>query len=197
MAKGWRTAFAGTCLVGLSATALQGAPSGSGLAGLGQAESRLRTVERHSYALLSEALRCSSTVQDLAAKIEHSDLLIFLDISPEPGVWRGATNLMSVGTSPRVLRVKVNARLELTERIAVLGHELQHAWEVAAEPDVKDTLAMRRLLERIGFRISPSDDHYETHAAQQIERAVRDEVRRVRVVVLNWHGEPLPRRASR
>jgi hypothetical protein len=62
-----------------------------------------------------------------------------------------------------------------TELIALIGHELRHALEVAQVPDVRDESALVRLYERIGQR-SVKGHEYDTNAAQDAGRAVRKEL---------------------
>jgi predicted DNA-binding transcriptional regulator YafY len=57
----------------------------------------------------------------------------------------------------------------------VLGHELQHAMEIAAAPDVRDTVTLRALYLRIGYERT-NGGYYETDAALEVGRQVSAEV---------------------
>ena len=59
--------------------------------------------------------------------------------------------------------IRVSIRLSPLDRIALLGHELRHATEVAAAPDVRDEAALARLIARIGW--AKSRGQFETDAA--------------------------------
>jgi hypothetical protein len=107
-------------------------------------------------------------------------VIVFVVISPEPGVWRGDTRLTSEPGKPRMLRVTLNNDLAPDERIAVLAHELQHVVEIAGAPDVVDGDSMRRLFKRIEYLVNSTGNRYETRAAQQIEHRVRREITRSR-----------------
>ena len=61
--------------------------------------------------------------------------------------------------------------------IAQIGHELQHAVEIAGNSDVNDASTLSVLYERIGERRgSPSDIRYETEAAIQAGQRVLREI---------------------
>jgi hypothetical protein len=50
--------------------------------------------------------------------------------------------------------------------LGLLGHELQHAAEIAAEPAVLDDRSLSALYRRIGFRSGPATgDHFDSDAA--------------------------------
>lgn len=53
--------------------------------------------------------------------------------------------------SARYLRVTIRLDLRTSELVALLGHELRHAVEVAERVDVRDERAFRRLYEAIGL----------------------------------------------
>jgi hypothetical protein len=121
------------------------------------------------------------TVRDLVTKIDRSDVLVYLIGSNEPGNWRGKTRFVSAAAGARMLIVTINLALESPERIAVLGHELQHVHEVAEAPEVVDLEGFRRFFARTGDQISLAGNEFETVAAQAIERRVLQEVTRVRL----------------
>lgn len=135
----------------------------------------VRTTDQ-SVTLLEEGFRRSVTLGQLAADIAASDIRVQVHFSNEPGIWRGETSFVAATTGLRILRTRINAALEKQERLAVLGHELQHVREVASAPDIVDQLGMMRFFERLGFPSSPGSRNYETSAAQRIERQVRAEL---------------------
>jgi hypothetical protein len=70
-------------------------------------------------------------------------------------------------------------QLSDAEEFAVIGHELQHALEIAEAPEVRTSDHVIRLFRRIGF--SPRcprglSDCYETQAARLIGDRIRDEL---------------------
>jgi len=128
-----------------------------------------------SRRLLAAGIEHSPSLRQLVATIEASDLTVYIVTSPEPGRWRGYTRLVSATGQPRSVMITLSQALAPEERTAILGHELQHVSEIAAAPDVTDQPAMRALFARIGR--SSTTDNYETRAAQDVERRVRQELR--------------------
>ena len=137
----------------------------------------IRTMDEASTRLFADGVHRSDTINRLVLRIAISDVGIYLNASPEPGLWRGGTQFVGYVGDRRYVLVKVNLGLDSRERIAVFAHELQHVCEVADAPDVINNDRMKRLFERIGHRNS-NDLHYETLAAQDVERRVRAELRR-------------------
>ena len=75
----------------------------------------------------------------------------------------------------RYLRVQIRSDLSKREAISLIGHELQHALEIAGASDVRDTTSLIRLYERIGHA-SSGEHAYDTDAAQDTGRVVRKEL---------------------
>ena len=74
----------------------------------------------------------------------------------------------------RYVRIQLALRGAPEDSIAILGHELRHAVEVADAVEVSDTDALERLYQRIGIRGGPQV--YDTTAAQETGRIVRREL---------------------
>jgi hypothetical protein len=76
------------------------------------------------------------------------------------------------------VRIQVQAFLALDHTISIIGHELQHALEIAGAPNVYDESTMRKFYERIG--VGRTDMHgFDTEAARVAGDQVRLELRRV------------------
>jgi hypothetical protein len=141
-------------------------------------ESPLRHV-RGTGAYVNELLRDgfhrSPTFAHLMSRIERSDVIVYVELMPTlpPGL-DGRLSLSSRAHEFRYLRIQLAPRGTFDEMIATVGHELQHAAEVAEAPDVRDQSAFVALYERIGLR---SGWHqYETVKAQAAGRQVRKEL---------------------
>ena len=74
----------------------------------------------------------------------------------------------------RYVRIQIALRGAPEDTIALLGHELRHALEVAEAPSVSDDEGLTRLYQRIG--VSGGAHQFDTMAAQQAGRAVRKEL---------------------
>jgi hypothetical protein len=85
------------------------------------------------------------------------------------------TVLMGAGTNTRYVRVTLHRMTSSDNLIELLGHELQHAVEIAQAPEVRDPDTMRALYNRIGFNRRAAT-HFETALAREIATRVRAEV---------------------
>ena len=128
----------------------------------------------------AEALRLgierSQTVRDLIAELERSDVIVHIETRAVlPLSAAGTTRLGGATASHRYVRIALVRDPMPVIRVAVLGHELQHACEIARST-AKNGQDMRALFEEIG-RPSPGErTAYETEAAIRVSRAVWYEV---------------------
>jgi hypothetical protein len=185
MAPAWMPATAGIALSMLLPGALEAqrpveaARESSQTGRAVQIGERVRTNDIASASLLKEAIRRSATINRLVDQIQTSDVLVMVARSNDRTL-RGLTQFSSAQGDLRLLITRITTFLIQDEQLAVLGHELQHACEIAAAPEVTNQAALRQLFERIGDRTTWSGDRYETAAALEMERRVVEEVRQVR-----------------
>lgn len=87
----------------------------------------------------------------------------------------GKSALVSGKEDVRYVRIQLGSRRGGDDGAALLGHELFHALEIASAPDVRDDETLEALYRRVGFaRARPHQ--FDTDAAQQIERRIRNEL---------------------
>jgi hypothetical protein len=82
---------------------------------------------------------------------------------------------MGRGGTNRYLRVSVGSLHHESVMVALLGHELQHAAEVADAPDVQTVHDFGEFYRRVGLPTGAG--RYDSAAAQSAGRAVRAELR--------------------
>ena len=99
------------------------------------------------------ASRVSRTFRRIAERISASDVVVYLQyrMASEPGL-AGATSFMSAAGGVRYLRVSIDPRLSGCQRFALLGHELQHAVEIADAQSVVDQQSLEALYRSVGFQ---------------------------------------------
>jgi hypothetical protein len=126
--------------------------------------------------LIVDGVKRSATFADLIAAVNTSDVIVYVEtvdrLAPRVA---GHLLLVPVVNGQRYLRIQVRSDLTPDEAIAILGHELQHALEVAAAPDVRDQQGLVRLYQRIGER-GAQEHAFDTLAAQQTGRQVKTEL---------------------
>jgi hypothetical protein len=136
---------------------------------------RLRPLSGVARFVVDEALRRSPTIGRLVDELHKHDVLIYLELDAVPGA-RGSTAMFAASGPVRILRIVIHRRLDPREQIEVLGHELQHAIEIARDDDVVDEASFRELFERIGYATGART--FETIEARKVEFDIRRELMR-------------------
>jgi hypothetical protein len=122
-------------------------------------------------ALLQESQRRSPTVAGLFATLDRSDVVVYVMVS-QSAPHRPAS-FFYVGSSrvQRFFKIVIHPEAPRADLIAILGHELQHAVEVSAAPEICDAASLATYFRRIGRRIGTST--FETDAAIYVGQQVR------------------------
>ena len=122
----------------------------------------------------------SAVVRSLVSKLESSNVLVHIASSRSlPLGIGGTTHFVTSRGGYRYVRITVAADLSKSGQTAILGHELQHAGEIAASA-ADDAESIRELFEKEGHR---AGDYFETRAAIDTERLVRNEVNAARAAL--------------
>jgi hypothetical protein len=140
---------------------------------------RVRTTDRYIQNLLAQGVRRSTTFADLMRSLNESDVIVYIQlVDTLPSTLAGRLMLAADAHGQRYLRIQVRHSLTPNESIALMGHELRHALEVAQASDVRDARGLMALYQRIGDESLPGLHAYETDAAQDVGRQVRVELLR-------------------
>jgi hypothetical protein len=127
---------------------------------------------------LERGLRRSALIRDLIGVLETSNVIVHIETATRlpPGVG-GMTKFVTSQHGYRYVRIFLARDLPPYDRAAVLGHELQHACEIARS--TADTeAAVRQLFEGLGHADSKQGAFFETQAAVLAGRQVAMELRR-------------------
>lgn len=140
-------------------------------------ESRVRPLDPWAAESLGRLVERSALARRLARRIEASDLIVYIEtLTVMPADLGGTTRFMTAAGGYRYVRVALRRNLDATERAAILGHELQHACELA-DSDAADLPAVRRLYEGLGPRLRGQQEMFETGAALRAGQQVWLELR--------------------
>lgn len=95
-------------------------------------------------------------------------------------VGAGATRFVTRAGGQRYLRITLDVLVWGDAAIALLAHELQHAWEIAQAPWVIDQATLGQLYRRIGHAgcVGTTCLRYDTAAARDASRTVSLELGR-------------------
>lgn len=136
--------------------------------------SHVRPLSRLSAAVLSEATERSPIVRQLVEALERTDVVVYLadSWSASTGEAPGFLTFVSAAAGVRYLMVRMDYwRLSYLERVSLLGHELEHALEVAAAPEVRDDESLAALYRRIGWELAKG--RFESASARAMGKRVR------------------------
>ena len=136
----------------------------------------IRSSEPELLAALAQGARVSPTLQRLLDRLESSDVVVYLmfDRRPSPDT-AGHIALITAVPERRYLRISIDHRLIGCQRLAILGHELHHAVEIAESPAVTGDAAVAALYRRIGFRSAGAGECFDSAGAILAGRIVEKE----------------------
>ena len=135
----------------------------------------IRATDGAMKTLVKRGFRKSPAFASLVRRLQHSDVIVYVEEVPRlPGALEGRMVMLPSAHGFRYVRIQVALRGAPEDWLAVLGHELQHAVEVADALDVRDPAALIALYERIGTR--SGNQIYDTVAAQEMGRTVRRQI---------------------
>ncbi len=113
----------------------------------------VRGLNAEGRELIATASARSTVVHTLVNALQATDVVVYVTVEPLPGYRRtGYLSFLTAGGGLRYVVVKLDSFMHPRELAAMLGHELQHALEVASAPEVCDTKTLATLYERIGWR---------------------------------------------
>jgi hypothetical protein len=141
---------------------------------------RLRPLSSVLAQTLANGYRQSPTIRRLVAELETSDVIVHLVARPTAGGPSGSLRLATCAGGTRFLRVSIDLSLAPIIRTAILGHELQHAVEVARARAVVDQASFEELFRDIGYSSGWLSKRmsFETDEARRVEARILSELRR-------------------
>lgn len=158
----------------LSVSAVPAVPRVRALETLRVSNPQLRLALDHGLAL-------SSTLRELEAHLARSSTIVYLSRTTLPRGLVGRTRLIGAGDRWRFLSVELDERVGMPDLLAVLGHELQHAVEIADAAEVVDANSLLALYRRIGQEAPNRETamhSFETREAVEVGRRVQAELAR-------------------
>ena len=130
-----------------------------------------RPLDATAAAILERALARSPSVRALVRELESSDVIVHIETCWQINGPSGTMRFVARSGGYRYVRITIATGLPHNSRTAILGHELQHAVEVARST-AGDVDGVRRLFESEGYRTT-GWDVFETEAAQRVEKIIR------------------------
>lgn len=143
---------------------------------------RIRPVERRSANLLLEGLQRSETLRALVDRLEGKDVIVYVEMQPKlKARLAGALTWVTATPKFRYVRISWNPDISTNAAIATLGHELQHALEIAAQPSIVSDSTLEAHYREHGIDMR-SHNGWDTIAARDRGEEVRREIAGAQVV---------------
>ena len=135
-------------LVSLASPAIRAAPSSEA-----PMDGRhVRTMDPRLREVIDQGVTRSELFRDLVSRLDASDVIVYAERECSmPEHLFGRLSFMTAAGGRRFVAVRIGCKLLGPQQIASLGHELQHALEIANAPSVVDELSMAAEYRRIGF----------------------------------------------
>ena len=141
----------------------------------------VRTTDSRIRAAIADGVGGSAFFRDLVAQLDASDVIVYVesDCLMAPPL-AGRLTFMSSAGGRRYVMVRIACSLEARSQIAMLGHELRHAVEIADADSVVDEPSLAAAYRRIGFAstVMRAGAGYDSRAAIEAGRRVWDELSR-------------------
>ena len=136
---------------------------------------RVRSTDARTATLLSQGLERSATVRGLVDQLEQRDVIVYIEMQPALRKrLAGHLTWLTVAKNYRYVRISINPELNTDTAIATLGHELQHALEVANAREIVSERALEQFYQVHGDSSRVNVNGWDTPAA----RLAGDDVRR-------------------
>jgi hypothetical protein len=151
----------------------------------GQSHGHVRSEAPWLRGMLDEGTARSETLRQLVERLDASDVVAYIECAPilpePPPGFGGRLQFVSNAGGVRYALVQLNCRLPRERQMALLGHELRHAVEVANAGGIVDAPSFGHYYADHGFMVADDRRHrtYETDEAQRAQAAVRRELLKV------------------
>ncbi len=170
-----------------------------GVAHAGQVPARGNAPQAHVRPLtaslartLDAGLERSESIRRLVDRLEASDVVVYItDESFALRRWIGYLSFLSAVGGYRYLLVHVPTHRTSLDLISAIGHELQHAVEIAEAPAVVDGRSMAQHYQRVGYDVTSDRSGKRFESREAIDAG-----QRVRRDVNSWRRE-MPREHHR
>lgn len=119
----------------------------------------------------------SPSFSALVDRLAATDVVVYVKCALLRPHLDGELTFLSAVAGFRYVVVRIAPHLTTPRKIAILGHELQHALEIAERPEIVDSATLARAYEQFGFtRRAGSRMDFDTAAAIGTGRTIWREV---------------------
>jgi hypothetical protein len=156
--------------------ALQGQPVDEATGSTRWSTARVRPADSEARKLMDRAVVASPTIARMMAELEYTDLIVSVQMCPLPRLVNGEARVVAAAGGVRHVRIQLSVPRATSDLIIVLGHELRHALEFAAMPEIRDGESQTRAYRLMGAS-QLREGWFETEAALEAGRIVAQELK--------------------
>ena len=117
----------------------------------GPRQPRLRLMDVRLEQVVGRGRQQSSSFRALLDQLEATDVVVYVECARLQAGVDGQLTFVTAAAGTRYVLVRIGWDLPIARKIAILGHELQHALEVARSPDVVNAKTMAAAYKRFGI----------------------------------------------
>lgn len=140
----------------------------------------LRPLDAALKRLVARGVEQSPTLRTLVDRLETTDVVVFLDYDLSlPKDLGGGLRFVTRAGSLRLLRISLSRSLTAFQALQMIGHELQHALEVAGAPQVQDEPSLGAFYRALASR-ERARERFDTAEAQRAGAEVGHDLRLAR-----------------
>jgi hypothetical protein len=138
---------------------------------------RIRVLPACLTTLIEDATAVSSTMRALVARIEQSNLIVYVRcVAFNQAPFVGRLMFLTAIADQRYVVIELRNPERWESQVATLAHELQHAVEIADAPWVVNQADMARYYSQAGITVGTKPLTFDTDAAQQVGLRVQREL---------------------
>jgi hypothetical protein len=115
-------------------------------------------------------------VRRLVQQLSESDVIVYVDDGRCRVGFASCISVRAAANGQRYIRITVRQSEPRDVLLSHIGHELQHACEIAAAPAAKDDESIKVLYRQIGREMSGEPGVFETAEARRVGQVVAAEL---------------------
>ena len=136
----------------------------------------VRSTNADLRRLAAEGPELSRKFGTLVSQLDRSDVVTYLRCAALPAGKGGQVEFLSATAHTRYIKIALNCTLPGPTLTWILGHELQHAVEIAEAAEVRDVASLRLLYRRIGFDTRGTGEQFDSRLAIEAGLLIRQQV---------------------
>src|SRR5262245_50826465 len=142
---------------------------------LERASYHVRSTDERAQAWIQAGAVGSQTFRDLLNRLSNSDLIVYVQIVDRLNGAFGHSYFVNATETGRYIRTVVVPSWNFNERVARVGHEPQHAVEIAGAPRIRDRQTLAQFYLGMGEN-ALSSGQYDSAEARVTEARVKREL---------------------